>query len=105
MKGTAMGTSVLQALARLEAHREEVLAGPVLEKFNTDPQRFARFHLVLDDLLFDYSKQLADARTISLLVSLAEAAEVEAKRDAMFRGDIVNTTERRAALHTALRDL
>src|SRR5271156_6065124 len=100
-----METAVLTALASLEAHKEAVLATSVPGEFARDPDRFQRFHVILDDLLFDFSKQRVEALTIGLLVALAQAAEVEAKREAMFRGDIVNPTERRAALHTALRDL
>src|SRR5580692_601181 len=100
-----METAVLTALASLEAHKEAVLATSVSGEFARDPDRFQRFHVVLDDLLFDFSKQRIDASTVGLLVALAQAAQVENKREAMFRGDIVNPTERRAALHTALRDL
>src|ERR1700678_3362107 len=100
-----METAVLTALASLEAHKDAVLATSVSREFARDPDRFQRFHVILDDLLFDFSKQRVEALTIGLLVALAQAAEVEAKREAMFRGDIVNPTERRAALHTALRDL
>src|ERR1700735_4202787 len=100
-----METAVLTALASLEAHKDAVLATSVAGEFARDPDRFGRFHVVLDDLLFDFSKQRIDASTVGLLVSLAGAAQVEAKREAMFRGDIVNPTERRAALHSALRDL
>ena len=100
-----METSVLTALASLEAHKKAVLATDVSGEFARDPDRFERFHVMLDDLLFDFSKQRIEALTVGLLVALAIAAEVEAKREAMFRGDIVNPTEHRAALHTALRDL
>ena len=100
-----METAVLTALASLEAHKDAVLATSISGEFARDPDRFQRFHVILDDLLFDFSKQRVEALTIGLLVALAQAAEVEAKREAMFRGDIVNPTERRAALHTALRDL
>jgi glucose-6-phosphate isomerase len=100
-----METAVLTALASLEAHKDAVLATSISGEFARDPDRFQRFHVVLDDLLFDFSKQRVEALTIGLLVALAQAAEVEAKRESMFRGDIVNPTERRAALHTALRDL
>src|SRR3984957_2423337 len=99
-----METAGRTALASLEAHKDAVLATSVAAEFARDPDRFERFHVILDDILFDFSKQRVEALTIGLLVALAEAAEVEAKREAMFRGDIVNPTERRAALHTALRD-
>ena len=99
-----MQKALSEAMASLASHRESALAETLAEEFTSDPKRFQRFHVILDDLLFDFSKQRINARTIALLASLAKAAEIEAKRDAMFRGDIVNTTERRAALHTALRD-
>src|SRR5262249_6270976 len=54
-------------------------------------------------LYLDYSKQLVTDETLRLLVLLAEAAEVEARRDAMFAGEKINVTEDRAVLHTALR--
>jgi len=99
-----MQTALSEAMASLTSHRETVLSETLAEEFTSDANRFQRFHVILDDLLFDFSKQRIDNRTIALLASLAKAADVEAKRDAMFRGEIVNTTERRAALHTALRD-
>ena len=100
-----MDSMVSQSIARLVAHRDQELPQSVLSEFSRDPQRFQRLHVVLDDLLFDFSKQRITPATLSLLVELAAAAGVSEKRDAMFRGDIVNPTERRAALHTALRDL
>ncbi|MBM3514844.1 MAG: glucose-6-phosphate isomerase, partial [Alphaproteobacteria bacterium] len=71
--------------------------------FARDPKRFAAFSARLGPLLIDYSKQRVTKQTVKLLVDLARARGVEAARDAMFAGEIVNTTERRAVLHTALR--
>jgi glucose-6-phosphate isomerase len=88
----------------LADHRGEVLGRPVSAEFAADRGRFERFHVVLDDLLYDYSKQRIETATLDRLFRLARTAEVEAKRDAMFRGDLVNSTERRAALHSALRN-
>ena len=99
-----MDTAVLQILFELSAHRDRLAAKPVRDAFAEDPQRFQRFHVTLEDLLFDYSKQRIDADVMARLIDLAKAAGLEAKRDAMFAGDIVNPTEKRAALHTALRD-
>jgi len=72
--------------------------------FAADATRFETFSVSLDDLLFDYSKNLATPETMALLVALARAANVEARRDEMFAGAPINTTEGRAVLHTALRD-
>ena len=73
--------------------------------FAATPDRFARYHVRLDDLLFDYSKQRVDDDILGKLVQLARDCGVEAKRDAMFAGEVYNTTEGRAVLHTALRNL
>ena len=91
--------------AELAARRAALLARTVSDLFAADHGRFERFHASLGDLLYDFSKQRIDAETFRLLLSLADAAGVAAKRDAMFRGEPVNSTERRAALHSALRNL
>src|SRR5579863_2257479 len=97
-------TAITAALAALAAHRSEVLARSVADEFTADPARFSAMHVALDDLLFDYSKQRIARPTLALLEALAKAADIEGKREAMFRGDLINSTERRAALHTALRN-
>ena len=99
-----MSSEVGKLLGELAALSSQVLSEPVSAAFAADPQRFARFHVMLDDLLFDYSKQRVTSEVVDKLLKLAKAAGVEAKRDAMFAGAIVNPTEKRAALHTALRD-
>ncbi len=72
--------------------------------FTNDPQRFERFSLQLDDILFDYSKHRITEETVAKLITLAEKEGLQDKIAAMFRGDKINTTEQRAALHTALRN-
>jgi glucose-6-phosphate isomerase len=74
------------------------------ELFAEDPQRFERFSLRLDDLLFDYSKNRIVAETLELLCELARQAGLSDRIAAMFRGDKINGTEGRAALHVALRN-
>ena len=59
--------------------------------------------LTVGDLHVDYSKQRVTRETLTLLLDLARAADVEGSRDAMFAGEHINTTEDRAVLHTALR--
>ena len=97
-------TAVTAALAALGSHRDTVLARSVADEFSADPERFSLMHVALDDLLFDYSKQRIARATLAHLETLAKAADIEGRREAMFRGDLINTTERRAALHTALRN-
>ena len=65
--------------------------------------RFREFSASLDDLLLDYSKCRVTAKTMKLLAALAKAADVEGQVHRMMRGDIINITEGRAVLHTALR--
>ncbi|UFX08448.1 glucose-6-phosphate isomerase [Sinorhizobium meliloti] len=88
----------------LKATARETDATDIRAAFAADPNRFSRFSTAFDDLLFDYSKCAVNDRIIDGLEALAKAAKVEEKRDAMFRGDIINITEERAVLHTALRN-
>jgi glucose-6-phosphate isomerase len=96
---------VAEALAALGAHRAEIGAQGIADLFRDDPQRFERFHIELDDILFDFSKHRLNETTLRLLLDLARAAEVEARRTALFAGEPVNTTEHRPAMHMALRNL
>jgi glucose-6-phosphate isomerase len=73
------------------------------ELFANDPYRATKFQLEAAGLFFDYSKNLITEKTIADLVSLANAAGLRERIDAMFRGDKINITENRAVLHTALR--
>ncbi|GCA48432.1 glucose-6-phosphate isomerase [Sinorhizobium sp. KGO-5] len=88
----------------LKATARETDATDIRAAFAADPNRFSRFSTAFDDLLFDYSKCAVNDRVIDGLEALAKAAKVEEKRDAMFRGDVINITEERAVLHTALRN-
>ena len=72
--------------------------------FNYNAERFNQFSIRKENYLFDYSKSLADSRTIELLLNLAKECQLEDAIDKMFGGDKINETEGRAVLHTALRD-
>lgn len=71
--------------------------------FAEDPNRVARLTFDLADLRVDLSKNLVDAGILDALLALAGQVDLTAHRDAMFRGDHINTSEDRAVLHTALR--
>ena len=77
------------------------------QSFQTNPSRFNQHSILLESqsesLLYDYSKNLFDTKTLDLLFQLARERNIESGRDAMFNGDAVNFTEGRAALHVALR--
>ncbi|HEY4278474.1 MAG TPA: glucose-6-phosphate isomerase [Conexibacter sp.] len=87
----------------LERHRDELGEVHLRELFAQDPGRGERLAAEGGGLYLDYSKQLITDETLKLLVQLAQAAGVEERRDAMFRGEKINVSERRAVLHTALR--
>ncbi|WP_268221349.1 glucose-6-phosphate isomerase [Streptomyces sp. EMB24] len=88
--------------AALEQHRAQGLPG-LRDLFDTDPSRAERYVVHVGDLRIDYSKHLVTDETLRLLRELAAATDVSGLRDAMFRGERINTTEDRAVLHTALR--
>lgn len=89
---------------RLEAKKAELADRPMRKLFAEDAGRFDRFSVRLDDLLLDFSKNRLDADAFATLIELAKAAGVAERRDAMFSGAIINSTEKRAVLHTALRN-
>ncbi|WP_327356951.1 glucose-6-phosphate isomerase [Streptomyces sp. NBC_01304] len=89
--------------AALAKHREQLGDAHLRELFETDPGRGTGYVLQVGDLHIDYSKHLVTDETLTLLRELAAATDVFGLRDAMFRGDKINTTEDRAVLHTALR--
>ena len=91
--------------AALQAHHDELVASGfhLKDAFASDPERVGKLSFDMDDLHFDLSKNLVTDKTIGLLCDLARAVGLEARRDAMYAGEHINTTEDRAVLHTALR--
>lgn len=74
------------------------------ELFADDTERFEKFHAMFEDILVDYSKNIVNQEAMRLLFQLANEVELPEAISAMFRGDIINKTEDRAVLHTALRN-
>ncbi|MGW2476855.1 glucose-6-phosphate isomerase [Streptomyces sp. NPDC001665] len=89
--------------AALGKHREQLGSSHLRQLFADDPERGTGYTLRVGDLHLDYSKHLVTDETLTLLRELAAVTDVFGLRDAMFRGDKINTTEDRAVLHTALR--
>ena len=88
--------------AALQRHFDELDIN--LKKwFADDPKRVEKLSFDLADLHFDLSKNLVTDETVKLLVNLGRAVRLEERRDAMYAGEHINTTEDRAVLHTALR--
>jgi glucose-6-phosphate isomerase len=93
-------TPAWQALA---AHHAQIKNTHLRKLFADDPGRAERFSAEGGGLFLDYSKNRITDETVRLLLQLAEERGVAKRRDAMFAGDKINTTERRAVLHVALR--
>ena len=96
-------TSVGAARKALGRHHDQIADKNLREFFADDPDRGRELTLTVGDLYIDYSKHRVDRQTLTLLVDLARAANLESRRDAMFAGEHINTSENRAVLHTALR--
>jgi glucose-6-phosphate isomerase len=88
----------------LERHFREISPRGLRELFAENPRRFDELSLHFNEILADFSKNRITSETLDLLVNLAKATNVEAKRDAMFAGEPINSTEERAVLHVALRN-
>ena len=87
----------------LATHYDEISARHLRDLFAEDPERAVRLTAEGADLVLDYSKHRVTDETLRLLMAVARAARVEERRDAMFSGKHINTTEDRAVLHVALR--
>ncbi|MGH3491362.1 MAG: glucose-6-phosphate isomerase, partial [Actinopolymorphaceae bacterium] len=87
----------------LEEHCAEIGQRHLRELFDADPRRGERLCVEAAGLYLDYSKNRVTDETMRLLVQLAEECELERRRDMMFAGDPINTSEHRSVLHVALR--
>lgn len=96
-------TSPADQLSALATHYEQAQHWQLSTLFDSDAKRFDRFSFEAAGLFLDFSKNHINDQTISLLTDWARACQLEEQRDAMFRGEAINTTEGRAVLHTALR--
>lgn len=98
MSDTTKNSAAWQAL---EAHAHQLRAATLRELFLSEPGRAARLTYQVGELRVDFSKQRLTERTVELLFALAR--DVPEAIRAMFAGEIINTTEKRAAAHVALR--
>ena len=96
-------TAISSARTALDRHHDQIAGKHLRELFTEDPDRGRDMALTVGDLYIDYSKHRVTRETLSLLLDLARAAGLEQRRDAMFAGKHINTSEDRAVLHTALR--
>ena len=96
-------TSSEAAWKALRQHYDQIADAHLRDLFAEDPERGRDLTLTVGDLYIDYSKHLVTRATLALLVDLARAAGLEQRRDEMYSGAHINTSEDRAVLHTALR--
>ncbi len=87
----------------LSSHHDDIRKRTMREMFGADADRFDKFSLRLDGLLFDYSKNLITEKTLALLTDLAQQSKLKDWIGRQFSGEKINTSEARAVLHTALR--
>ncbi len=92
-----------KAWQALQAHGRDIQALHLRELFRGDPGRAARFTVAAAGFYLDYAKQRVTEETLGLLVDLAVECGLPERRAAMFEGEKINATEKRAVLHTALR--
>ena len=95
--------SLLPAWSALVQHADTMGKASLRELVGADSRRLQRLHFESGDWLLDLSRQRLTPDTLDLLFSLARSVDLGEKIKAMFRGDTINGTERRAVLHTALR--
>jgi len=93
----------LKAWKALQTHYKKVRGLHLRNLFADDPQRGERMTAEAVGLFLDYSKNRITDETVKLLVELAEESGLQSRIEAMFRGERINTTEKRAVLHVALR--
>ena len=105
----ATKTAAIQPLLKrkawkaLKLHHKEVQSKHLRDLFEKDPKRGEKYTLEALGIYLDYSKNRITEKTLKLLIDLAKESGLQARIDAMFRGDKINITENRAVLHVALR--
>lgn len=99
----SINPSGTQAWQELREHFQEMQHASMQEMFAADPQRAKKFHIRWNDFLVDYSKNIINERTLTLLKGLAEETGLPEAIKSYFGGEVINQTENRAVLHTALR--
>lgn len=89
---------------KLTKHYKSIKSVEMKTLFAENPQRFEQMSLRFEDVLVDYSKNIVTDETVSLLIKLAKECGLKAAIEAQFKGETINETEKRAVLHTALRN-
>ena len=91
------------AWQQIQSHFEKMQATSMKDLFASDTNRAEKFHIQWNDFLVDYSKNIINQETLDLLLNLANEVQLKQAISSYFQGDLINQTENRAVLHTALR--
>src|SRR5271166_721758 len=103
MAGRMKSATRRPAWKALSAHYKQIKDTHLRKLFADDPQRGERFSVEAAGIFLDYSKNRITDETLKLLLQLAEESGLRERIDAMFRGEKINVSEKRAVLHVALR--
>ncbi|MEJ8844644.1 glucose-6-phosphate isomerase [Lacibacter sp. H375] len=101
---SSINPTTTNAWQQLTAHAAQMKKVHMRDLFKADADRFKKFSTCENELVFDYSKNIITEETVQLLLQLADECKVKEAIDKMFGGDVINHTEKRAVLHTALRN-
>lgn len=91
------------AWQQIQSHFEKMQATSMKDLFASDTNRAEKFHIQWNDFLVDFSKNIVNQETLDLLLNLANEVQLKQAISSYFQGDLINQTENRAVLHTALR--
>jgi glucose-6-phosphate isomerase len=94
-----------EAYKYLADHFIDINETNIKELFEQDPERFKKFSVLFEDILFDFSKNRINDTTLALLIQLAKECKLDEAIKAMYVGDKINQTEDRSVLHIALRNI
>lgn len=97
-------TTLAQLHTQLTHAAENIKKSQIMALFNSQPNRASEFTLSAAGLTLDFAKQAIDQSILNDLIEVSKLKQLKEQRDAQFSGELVNTTEQRAVLHTALRD-
>jgi glucose-6-phosphate isomerase len=100
---TKINPSQTIAWQELKSHFQKMQATSMKDLFASDANRAEKFHIQWNDFLVDYSKNIISQETLDLLLNLANEVQLKQAISSFFQGDVINQTENRAVLHTALR--
>ncbi len=100
----SVNPTTTQSWKQLSEHAAKMKQVHMRDLFQQDKERFSKFSSCAEDIVFDFSKNIIQEETLDLLLALAKECGVAEAIDAMFSGSPINHTEKRAVLHTALRN-